>query len=56
MELNSGNLGSRCEAVIAVLQGLMSSEVELVQGCERECDRFGTSKGLSAKLHECYRI
>jgi len=31
-ELNSGNLGSRCEAVIAVLQGLMSSEVELVQG------------------------
>ena len=30
MELNSGNLGSRCEAVIAVLQGLMSSEVELV--------------------------
>ena len=32
MELNSGNLGSRCEAVIVVLQGLMSSEVELVQG------------------------
>jgi len=31
-ELNSGNLGSRCEAVIAVLQGLMSSEVELVPG------------------------
>jgi len=27
---NSGNLGSRCEAVIAVLQGLMSSKVELV--------------------------
>ena len=26
MELNSGNLGSRCEAVIAVLLGLMSSE------------------------------
>jgi len=26
------NLGSRCEAVIAVLQGLMSSKVELVQG------------------------
>ena len=26
MELNSGNLGSRYEAVIAVLQGLMSSE------------------------------
>src|SRR5882724_6746606 len=26
MELNSGNLGSQCEAVIAVLQGLMSSE------------------------------
>ena len=24
-ELNSGNLGSWCEAVIAVLQGLMSS-------------------------------
>jgi len=32
MELNSGNLGSRCEAMIAVLQGMMSSEVELVQG------------------------
>jgi len=32
VELNSGNLGSRCEAVIAVLQGLMSSEVELVPG------------------------
>jgi len=32
MELNSGNLRSRCEAVIVVLQGLMSSEVELVQG------------------------
>src|SRR5882724_7904365 len=26
---NSGDLGSRCEAMIAVLQGLMSSEVEL---------------------------
>jgi len=26
MELNSGNLGSQCEAVIVVLQGLMSSE------------------------------
>jgi len=32
VELNSGNLGSRCEAVIAVLQGLMSSEVERVPG------------------------
>jgi len=32
MELNSGNLKSQCEAVIVVLQGLMSSEVELVQG------------------------
>src|SRR5882724_5041098 len=32
VELNSRNLGSRCEAVIAVLQGLMSSEVELVPG------------------------
>ena len=32
MELNYGNLGSQCEAVIAVLQGLMSSEVELVPG------------------------
>ena len=41
MELNSGNLGSRCEAVIVVLQGLMSSEVELVQGGDRGCDRFG---------------
>src|SRR5882724_159235 len=26
MELNSGNLRSQCEAVIAVLQGLMSSK------------------------------
>ena len=26
MELNSRNPGSRCEAVIAVLQGLMSSK------------------------------
>ena len=26
------NLGSQCETVIAVLQWLMSSEVELVQG------------------------
>jgi len=31
-ELNSGNLGSQCEAVIVVLQGLMSSKVELVEG------------------------
>ena len=31
-ELNSRNIGSRCEAVTVVLQGLMSSEVELVQG------------------------
>ena len=29
---NSGNLRSQCEAVIVVLQGLMSSEVELVPG------------------------
>jgi len=29
---NSGNLGSQCEAVIAMLQGLMSSKVKLVQG------------------------
>src|SRR5882724_8529948 len=32
MELSSGNLGSWCEAVVAVLQGLMSSKVELVPG------------------------
>src|SRR5882724_4807796 len=32
MELSSGNLGSWCEAVVVVLQGLMSSEVELVPG------------------------
>jgi len=30
----SGNLRSQCEAVIVMLQGLMSSEVELVQGDE----------------------
>jgi len=28
----TGNLGSWCEAVIVMLQGLMSSKVELVQG------------------------
>ena len=55
MELNSGNLGSRCEAVIAVLQGLMSSEVETsARGCDRGCDRFRTGRGLSAKSRECY--
>ena len=32
VELNSGNLRSWCEAVIVVIQGLMSSKVELVQG------------------------
>ena len=32
MELNSGNLGSWCEAVIAVLQWLMNSKVEIVLG------------------------
>ena len=32
VELGSGNLGSQCEAVTAVLQGLMSSKMELVQG------------------------
>jgi len=30
-------------SVIAVLQGLMSSEAELVQGVTRRHDRFGTS-------------
>ena len=32
MELGSGNLRSHGEAVIVVLQGLMSYEVELVLG------------------------
>ena len=32
MELGSGNLRNHGEAVIVVLQGMMSSEVELVQG------------------------
>ena len=32
MELNSGNLKSQCEAVIVMLQGLMSSEVESARG------------------------
>ena len=32
MELGSGNLGNHGEAVIAVLQGLMSYKVEIVQG------------------------
>src|SRR5882724_3750317 len=49
MELNSGNLGSWCKAVIAVLQGLMSSKVELVQGVMSWCDRFGTSQDFSEK-------
>ena len=31
-EKNSSNLGSLCEAVIAMLQGLMSSKVELGPG------------------------
>jgi len=44
VELNSGNLVSRCEAVIVMLQGLMISKVELVQGCDKGCDRFGTSQ------------
>ena len=54
MELGSGNLGSCSEAVIVVLQGLMSSEVELVEGVMRRHDRFGTSQDLSAKSHECF--
>ena len=54
MELGSGNLRNHGEAVIVVLQGLMSSEVELVQGVTRRCDRFGTSQDLSVKSHECY--
>jgi len=43
------NLGFRIgvEAVIVVLQGLMSSEVELVQGCDRGCDRFRLAKLVS---------
>ena len=44
MELNSGNLRSQCEAVIAVLQGLMSSiGGTSAGGVMRGCDRFGTS-------------
>ena len=42
-ELGSGNLRNHSEAVIVVLQGLMSSKVELVQGVMRRHDRFGTS-------------
>jgi len=49
-----GNLGSQCEAVIAVLPGLMSSEVELVQGVWQGCDRFRTGQGCSAKSCESY--
>src|SRR5882724_10174941 len=33
MELNSGNLRSQCEAVTAVLQGLMSSKGGTSAGC-----------------------
>jgi len=36
-ELNSGNLGSQCEAVIVVLQGLMSSEGGTSTGCVTGC-------------------
>ena len=55
MELGSRNLGSWCEAVIVVLQGLMSSKGGTsAGGVTRRCDRFGTSQDLSAKSHECY--
>ena len=55
MELNSGNLRSQRKAVIAVLQGLMSSEGGTsAGGVMRRCDRLGTSQDLSAKSHECY--
>ena len=55
MELNSGNLGSQCEAVIAVLQGLMSSEGGTsAGGVMNGHDRFRTSHDLSAKSCECY--
>jgi len=36
VELGSGNLGSHSEVVNAMLQGLMSSEVELGVGVMRE--------------------
>jgi len=35
MKLNSRNIGSWCEALIVVLQGLMSSEVELADICQQ---------------------
>ena len=61
MELNSRNLRSQCEAVIVVLQGLMSSKGGTSAGCvtrvcDRRGDRSGNSHDLSAKSHECYRI
>ena len=44
MELNSRNLGSWCEAVIVVLQGLMSFiGGTSAGGVMRGCDKFGTS-------------
>jgi len=53
--LNSGNLGSQCEAVIVVLEGLMSSNGGTsAGGVTRGCDRFRTSQYLSAKSCECY--
>jgi len=51
MELNSGNLGSQCEAVIAVIQGLMSSKVELVlRGCDRGVTGSELAEVLSSKV------
>ena len=37
MELNSRNLGSQCEAMIVVLQGLMSSKGGTSAGCVTGC-------------------
>jgi len=60
MELNSGNLRSQCEAVIAVLQGSMSSEGGTSAGGVTGYVTGGVTSSksgryLSAKSHECYR-
>jgi len=48
VELGSGNLRSHGEVVNVMLWGLMSSGGGVT--------RFRTSQGLSAMLHECYRM
>jgi len=55
MELNSGNLGSQCEAVIVVLQGLMSSEGGTsAGGCDRGVTDLELAKICQQSHVRCY--